>query len=53
MTRRFERRRLECPCGELIVAESEEQLVEMAQRHLREQHPGREYTADEILFMAF
>lgn len=44
---------LRCPCGELIRAETEDELVEKAQQHLRDEHEGREYTRDEILFMAY
>lgn len=50
---RHQKRHLECPCGELLIAETEELLVEMALRHLAEAHPGRTYTRAEILFMAF
>jgi hypothetical protein len=47
--------RLRCPCGELIEAETEDELVEKANEHLREQHPNIAggYTRDEILFMAY
>jgi hypothetical protein len=45
--------RLDCPCGEVIVAEDEDALVEAAQAHLREKHPDLEYSRDEILFIAY
>jgi hypothetical protein len=47
--------RLQCPCGELIVAESEDELVERAQRHLAEVHPelADHYTREQILFIAY
>ena len=44
--------RLSCPCGEVIRAEDEDQLVELTQQHLAEAHPGMEYGRDEILFIA-
>jgi predicted small metal-binding protein len=46
--------RLECPCGELILAESEDELVDNANAHLETEHPDLtgEYTRDQILFMA-
>jgi hypothetical protein len=46
---------LRCPCGELIEAENEDDLVEKANAHLSEQHPNLagHYTRDEILFMAY
>jgi predicted small metal-binding protein len=47
------RTNLQCPCGEMIVGEDEDDLVAKAQAHLKEKHPGMEYTRDEILFMAY
>jgi hypothetical protein len=44
---------LNCPCGESIKGENEDDLVEKAQAHLSESHPGREYDRDAILFMAY
>jgi predicted small metal-binding protein len=44
---------LDCPCGERITAPDEDELVEKARQHLREKHPGHEYTRDEILALAF
>jgi len=46
---------LQCPCGELITAEDEDRLVELARRHLREAHPDRaeDYTREQILFLAY
>ena len=34
-------------------AKDEDDLVEKAQAHLSEKHPGREYDRDAILFMAY
>jgi predicted small metal-binding protein len=45
--------RLNCPCGEHIEAENEDDLVERTQKHLAENHPGHEYSRDEILFIAY
>ena len=44
---------LNCPCGEVIVGVDEDQLVRNAQEHLAEVHPGRDYSADEILIMSW
>ena len=44
---------LNCPCGESIVGTDEDDLVEKTQKHLAENHPGHEYSRDEILFIAF
>jgi predicted small metal-binding protein len=43
---------LNCPCGEVVEAQSEDELVEKSQAHLREAHPDREYTREQILFFA-
>lgn len=53
LMQRPDRLRLECPCGALLVGQTEDDLVELAQAHLRELHPGREYTRQQILFMAY
>lgn len=47
--------RLTCPCGEMIVADSEDELVQLANEHLEREHPqmAGEYTRDQILFMAY
>lgn len=47
------RTNLRCPCGEFIQGSDEDDLVEKAQAHLAEIHPGLEYERDQILFMAF
>ncbi|PXY23422.1 DUF1059 domain-containing protein [Prauserella coralliicola] len=46
-------RYLRCPCGELIEAAGDAALIERARKHLAAAHPGREYSDDEILFLAF
>ena len=46
-------RRLRCPCGEMLNADGDAALIERARAHLAALHPGREYTDDEILFLAF
>ena len=43
---------LNCPCGEVVKGEDDDDLVAKAQAHLSEAHPGRTYTRDQILFMA-
>lgn len=42
-----------CPCGEYIAGVDEDDLVEKAQCHPTDRHPGLEYGRDEILFMAY
>jgi predicted small metal-binding protein len=44
---------LDCPCGEHIVGENEDDLVEKVKQHLVESHPSHEYTREQILFMAY
>jgi predicted small metal-binding protein len=44
---------LRCPCTEVLTGDNEDELVEKVQEHLQEKHPGREYTRDEILFLAY
>lgn len=46
-------RTLHCPCGEMMRGENDDELVEKVQEHLAAEHPGREYSREEILFMAF
>ena len=46
------KRRLTCPCGEFIEGATENELVDNVQAHLKAEHPGHEYTRDQILFMA-
>ncbi|MDQ4054079.1 MAG: DUF1059 domain-containing protein [Actinomycetota bacterium] len=44
--------RLSCPCGTTIVGTDEDDLVARTQEHLAAEHPGRDYSREEILFMA-
>ena len=44
--------RIQCPCGETIVGKDEDELVELTNTHLSEQHDGRTYDRDMILMMA-
>ena len=43
-----------CPCGEVIEAETDDELVEKTQQHVREDHPEleSEYTREKILSIA-
>lgn len=43
---------LNCPCGEYIKGETEDDLVEKTQAHLSAEHPDMDYGRDEILFIA-
>jgi len=42
---------IQCPCGYIVRADSEEELVSQAQQHAREVH-GMELTREEALAMA-
>lgn len=42
---------LTCPCGTLIKA-PDETFVATVQAHLASEHPGLEYTADQIMTFA-
>ena len=44
---------LNCPCGEAIRGQDEDELVELALAHLAAAHPGMEYEREHILFMAY
>ena len=52
-TPRRQKRTLDCPCGVRLKGVDENDLVAQAQQHLKEKHPGMEYSRDEILFIAF
>lgn len=43
---------LRCPCDVTLRGASDDELVEKVQEHLAAEHPGREYSREEILFMA-
>ncbi|WP_141012722.1 DUF1059 domain-containing protein [Nocardioides sambongensis] len=43
---------LRCPCDTTLRADNDDDLVEKVQEHLAAEHPGREYSREEILFMA-
>ncbi|MEV4236143.1 MULTISPECIES: DUF1059 domain-containing protein [Nocardia] len=47
------KRNLNCPCGEQIVGTDEDDLVEKTKAHLAANHPGHDYSRDEILFIAY
>lgn len=44
--------RLTCPCGEVVRAKDEDELVELTQAHLAAEHPDMQYGREEILFIA-
>ena len=44
--------RIQCPCGETIVGKDEDDLVQLTNAHLAEQHDGRTYDREMILMMA-
>lgn len=43
---------LDCPCGERIAGNGEDDLVARAQQHLAAVHPELHYDREDILFMA-
>ena len=45
---------LDCPCGERLKGDSEDDIVEVATAHLAELHPhmADQYEREHILFMA-
>jgi hypothetical protein len=43
---------LNCPCGERLSGESEDEIVEVSLAHLAERHPDMEYEREHVLFMA-
>ncbi len=45
--------RLAGPWGEAIKGADEDELVVKVREHLKENHPGHDYSRDEILFMAY
>lgn len=44
---------IDCPCGVHISGKDEDELVQKTQDHLRAEHPGHEYSREEILAMAY
>jgi predicted small metal-binding protein len=47
--------RLRCPCGEVLVADDEDEIVAKANAHLEAEHPtmAGEYSREQILFMTY
>lgn len=45
--------KLMCPCGEQLVGSDEDDLVEKAKRHLADNHPDKNYSREEILFLSY
>ena len=45
---------LNCPCGQMLTGDTEDDIVEVASAHLREKHPDMAdtYEREHILFMA-
>jgi hypothetical protein len=45
---------LNCPCGEVLTGETEDEIVEVSLAHLAEKHPdmAEAYEREHILFMA-
>ena len=45
---------LQCPCGDRLVGDTEDEIVDVSFAHLAEQHPDMadSYEREHILFMA-
>jgi hypothetical protein len=45
---------LDCPCGQVLTGDTEDDIVEVAFAHLRELHPDMAdgYEREHVLFMA-
>lgn len=45
---------LQCPCGQSLRGDTEDEIVETSFSHLREKHPdmANDYEREHILFMA-
>jgi hypothetical protein len=45
---------LDCPCGEVLTGDTEDEIVEVSMTHLRAEHPelAEGYERDHILFMS-
>jgi len=43
-----------CPCGEVVEAESDDELVQGVEQHIQEKHPDMigKYSREQILEMA-
>lgn len=43
-----------CPCGEVVAGETDDQLVENVQSHIREKHPEQvgKYSREQIVSMS-
>jgi len=44
--------RIQCPCGETIVGQDEDELGDLTNAHLQEQHDGRASARDIVLMVA-
>ena len=47
------KRNLNCPCGLHLQGTDEDDLVNKALEHLRDEHPHLAYEREHILFMAY
>jgi hypothetical protein len=43
---------LDCPCGERLRGDSEDEIVAVSLAHLAERHPDLNYEREHVLFMA-
>ena len=43
---------LDCPCGERLRGDTEDEIVEVSLAHLGERHPDMHYEREHVLFMA-
>jgi len=47
-------RKIDCPCGETIRGENDDELVSNAEQHVKEQHPDQvgQWSREQYLSMA-
>jgi hypothetical protein len=50
----FAMKTINCPCGEVVEAETDDQLVQSVEKHIEKKHPDMvgKYSKDQILNMA-
>ncbi len=48
MGKETDMRAIDCPCGHRLVGVSDEELIDMARKHIEEHHPDMQRTDDEL-----
>jgi hypothetical protein len=49
----YDKTMLDCPCGTRIVGRDQPELLAKAREHLQAAHPTRDYSDEQILFVAY